>query len=166
MNLYDSLWPHGLQHIRLPSVLVFIKIITLMVGWHHQLNGHESEQALRVGDGKEAWPAVVHGVTELDMAERLNWTNYINKNKHANAYIYKNLALKLHFRRQWPKSISTLNAKGLVPEYLTFPLKISSFICSLTEKLLSAYYEPTQTWICAGDKSQWTKHIFKNLLWT
>ena len=24
-----------------------------MVGWHHQLNGHEFEQALRVGDGQE-----------------------------------------------------------------------------------------------------------------
>ena len=23
-----------------------------MVGWHHQLNGHESEQALGVGDGQ------------------------------------------------------------------------------------------------------------------
>ena len=23
-----------------------------MVGWHHRLNGHESEQALRVGDGQ------------------------------------------------------------------------------------------------------------------
>ena len=22
-----------------------------MVGWHHQLNGHEFEQALKVGDG-------------------------------------------------------------------------------------------------------------------
>ena len=35
-----------------------------MVGWHHQLNGHESEQALGVGDGKEAWSAIVHGVTK------------------------------------------------------------------------------------------------------
>ena len=43
-------------------MLIFIKIITLMVGWHHQLNGHESEQALGVGDGNEAWSAVVHGV--------------------------------------------------------------------------------------------------------
>ena len=25
-----------------------------MVGWHHQLNGHESEQAPRVGDGQES----------------------------------------------------------------------------------------------------------------
>ena len=24
-----------------------------MVGWHHQLNGHELEQAPRVGDGTE-----------------------------------------------------------------------------------------------------------------
>ena len=23
-----------------------------MVGWHHRLNGHESEQALSVGDGQ------------------------------------------------------------------------------------------------------------------
>ena len=23
-----------------------------MVGWHHQLNGHESEQALGAGDGQ------------------------------------------------------------------------------------------------------------------
>jgi len=23
-----------------------------MVGWHHQLDGHEFEQALRVGDGQ------------------------------------------------------------------------------------------------------------------
>ena len=23
-----------------------------MVGWHHRLNGHEFEQALRVGDGQ------------------------------------------------------------------------------------------------------------------
>ena len=35
-----------------------------MVGWHHQLNGHEFEQALGVGNGKEAWSAAVHGVAK------------------------------------------------------------------------------------------------------
>ena len=35
-----------------------------MVGWHHQLNGHEFEQAPGVHDGQEAWRAVVHGVTK------------------------------------------------------------------------------------------------------
>ena len=32
-----------------------------MVGWHHQLNGHEFEQMLKDG---EAWSAVVHGVAK------------------------------------------------------------------------------------------------------
>ena len=26
-----------------------------MVGWHHQRDGHEFEQALGAGDGQEAW---------------------------------------------------------------------------------------------------------------
>ena len=33
-----------------------------IVGWHHGLYGHEFEYAPRVGDGREAWRAVVHGV--------------------------------------------------------------------------------------------------------
>ena len=42
-----------------------------MVVWHHQLNGHEFEQAPGVSDGlwklvmyREAWRAVVHGVAK------------------------------------------------------------------------------------------------------
>ena len=35
-----------------------------MVGWHHQLNRHESEQILGDGEGKEILVAVVHGVTK------------------------------------------------------------------------------------------------------
>ena len=44
-----------------------------MVGWHHQLNGHEFEQALGFGDGQgglvccDSW-----GRNESDMTERLN----------------------------------------------------------------------------------------------
>ena len=44
-----------------------------MVGWHHQLNGHEFEQAQRVGDGQgslvylSSW-----GRKEWDTIERLN----------------------------------------------------------------------------------------------
>ena len=33
------------------------------VGWHHQLNGHEFEQALGPDD-REAWCAVVHRVAK------------------------------------------------------------------------------------------------------
>ena len=44
-----------------------------MIGWHHRLNGHEFEQAPRVGDGQgglacgSPW-----GCKESDMNERLN----------------------------------------------------------------------------------------------
>ena len=33
-----------------------------MVGWHHQVDGDESEQALGVGDGQGSLAAAVHGV--------------------------------------------------------------------------------------------------------
>ena len=45
-----------------------------MVGWHHHLDGYEFEQALGVGDDKEAWCATVHDVTVgHDWTTELNW---------------------------------------------------------------------------------------------
>ena len=47
-----------------------------MVGWHHLLNGHESEQAQ--GDRKEQGSLVCcsqWGHKESDMTERLNYSN-------------------------------------------------------------------------------------------
>ena len=45
-----------------------------MVGWHHWVDGHEFEQALRVGDGQGslAWCSP-WGHKELDTTEWLNW---------------------------------------------------------------------------------------------
>ena len=50
-----------------------------MVGWHHQLNGHESEQALGDDEGQGS-PCSPWGCKELDMTEWLNsndktWTD-------------------------------------------------------------------------------------------
>ena len=51
-----------------------------MVGWHHQLDGHEFEQALGVGNGPGSltycgpW-----GHKELDMTERLSLSQEGNR---------------------------------------------------------------------------------------
>ena len=47
-----------------------------MVGWYHQLDGHEFEQALGVGDGQGCLVCCnPQGRKELDMSEWLNWTD-------------------------------------------------------------------------------------------
>ena len=44
-----------------------------MAGWHHQLNGHEFEEALGVGDGQGSLTCCSpQGCKELDMTEQLN----------------------------------------------------------------------------------------------
>ena len=50
-----------------------------MAGWHHWLNGHESEWTLRVGDRQgglvccDSW-----GCKESDTTEQLNWTDLLS----------------------------------------------------------------------------------------
>ena len=44
-----------------------------MIGWHHQLNGHEFEQALGVGEGQGSLACCSpRGRKELDMTEPLS----------------------------------------------------------------------------------------------
>ena len=46
-----------------------------MVGWHHQLGGHEFEQAPGIGDGQGSLVCFSPwGYKESDMTEWLNWT--------------------------------------------------------------------------------------------
>ena len=60
-----------------------------MVGWHHQLDGHEFEQASGVDDGQGI---LVHcslwGCKESDTTEQLTWTegrsNYFIREKVLN----------------------------------------------------------------------------------
>ena len=48
------------------------------IGWHHQLDGHEFEQAPVVGDGQGSLVCCSPwGHKELDTTERLNWTEWM-----------------------------------------------------------------------------------------
>ena len=51
-----------------------------MVGWHHQLDGHEFEQAPGVGDGQGSLACCSSwSHKELDTTEWLNWTEKISR---------------------------------------------------------------------------------------
>ena len=61
-----------------------------IVRWHHQLNGHEFEQAPGVGDGQGSLVCYSPwGHIESDMTEQLNWTE---------PYLF---AMKWWDRRPW-----------------------------------------------------------------
>ena len=61
-----------------------------MVGWHYQLNGHESEYTPGVGDGQRSWHPAVHGASKC-WIWLSNWTdcnlNYIMHNGQNNVYL-------------------------------------------------------------------------------
>ena len=66
-----------------------------MAGWHHQLNGRESEWSPGVGDGQgglaccDSW-----GCKESDMTERLNWTEL---NARCSKFLLGIFSSTLHF---------------------------------------------------------------------
>ena len=51
-----------------------------MVGWHHRLNGDESEQAWGVGDGQGSLACYsTWGHKQSDTTEQLNWKKSYDK---------------------------------------------------------------------------------------
>ena len=64
-----------------------------MVGWHYQLDGHEFEQALGVGDGQGSLLCrSPHNHKESDITQQLNIENFHNP------YIQKLLEFSIIFK--------------------------------------------------------------------
>ena len=58
-----------------------------MVGWHHWLEWHEFEEALKVSDGQGGLACCSPwGCKELDTTEWLNWSECYSKNNQANFF--------------------------------------------------------------------------------
>ena len=60
-----------------------------MVGWHHQRDGHDFEQALGVADGQGGLACCgSRGRKEADTTERLNRTEPLPYSLHLNGELY------------------------------------------------------------------------------
>ena len=79
-----------------------------MLGWHHWLVEHESEQALRVGDGQGSLACCSPwGFKESDMTKWLNWTE-LNWTEVSLGQVFLSLAAQKHYlvilRGKWMES--------------------------------------------------------------
>ena len=70
-----------------------------MVGWHHQLNGHEFGWTLGTGDGQGGLACCGSwGHKESDMTERLNWTELNSNNTREDSTHGHHQMVKPNFR--------------------------------------------------------------------
>ena len=73
-----------------------------MVGWHHQLNGHEFEQALGASEGQRSLACCSPwGHKELDMTEVLNNSNADKKRKVEMVFLAPVFSSFINFYVPW-----------------------------------------------------------------
>ena len=74
LNYYKILWNLSKEQVSNKNLALELRCI-VMVRWHHQLDGHEFEQAPGAGDGQGSLASCSPwGHKESDMTEKLNWT--------------------------------------------------------------------------------------------
>ena len=97
-----------------------------MVGWHHRLNGHDSEQVLGVGDGQGSLACCTPwGHKESDMTEKLNtnnqwmrgWTQFLlnfairshlHRNQHPILFLLTVQSFSIFSCKEYNKSVLVL----------------------------------------------------------
>ena len=130
-----------------------------MVGWHHWLEGHEFEQALGVGDGQQSLVCCSPwGCKELDMTERLKWTEksqslklpllFTNEMTNTTCVALKPIAFNP------PREFQTLTWSGLGPGVLVN-----------TSRALSVISKPPSNQGQRSSQPSWS-HLPKPRKWT
>ena len=90
-----------------------------MAGWHHWLDGHESEWTLGVGDGHEAWLAAIHVVARVrhywdtELTELMKHKSFIQV-KRNDFYLFVNThSSTLAWKILWTEELVRLWSTGL-----------------------------------------------------
>ena len=123
-----------------------------MVGWHHQLDGHEFEQAPGVGDEQGSLACCSPwGCKESDMTERMNWADRYEENQASHNVAWKGNSTSTAF----------LDYCGYSP--LTLHWKLTS---GVSYRLVAMWNLNSENFSYCYIKMHWSIFHFKLLLFT
>ena len=136
------------------------------VGWHHQLNGHEFEQALRVGDGQGSLACCSPwGGKESDTTKWLNWTD-LNIRMKIRAILLFEFTMNCkavetthniskHTMQGWfkkfAKDMRALKMRSVVPSHWKLTITSESYHRSWSSYNYTRSCSITQHWPFYGD---------------
>ena len=135
-----------------------------MAGWHHQLNGHEFEWTLGLGDGQgglvccDSW-----GCKELDTTELLNWTELMY------VYIIKSLVLFWTNRSIYNRENKTFYLPQLIPSLILFLSLCGSefltyIIFFLSKEFFKTFLARQISWLWISSMFVYPKNRISSLL--
>ena len=106
-----------------------------MVGWHHQFNGHDFEQAPGDGEGQGSLVCFnLWGHKESDMTEQLNNQDAVHSRRYLqdNGFYFFNSSPSLFYKRTWHPDLD----KSAIFCQLPFEIKLYSLPSHLISELI------------------------------
>ena len=82
-----------------------------IIGWHHQLNGHEFEQLQELVMDREVWRSAVHGLAN-SLTWLSNWTEHLSKTENRYMIWAKRANGRFHFKRITMVALLMIKGKG------------------------------------------------------